>query len=79
MNTTFILIGVTIVLLVVFIAVCYVKAPPKDAYIISGLSKQPRILIGKGGFRIPGLERVDKVFLGQTSVDIKTSLLPSIT
>lgn len=74
MNTTFILIGVTIVLLVVFIAVCYVKAPPKDAYIISGLSKQPRILIGKGGFRIPGLERVDKVFLGQTSVDIKTSV-----
>lgn len=70
----FILIAIAIVLLVVFIAVCYVKAPPKDAYIISGLSKQPRILIGKGGFRIPGLERVDKVFLGQTSVDIKTSV-----
>lgn len=70
----FILIAAAVVLLVVFITVCYVKAPPKDAYIISGLSKQPRILIGKGGFRIPGLERVDKVFLGQTSVDIKTSV-----
>jgi flotillin len=70
----FILIAAAVVLLVIFIAVCYVKAPPKDAYIISGLSKQPRILIGKGGFRIPGLERVDKVFLGQTSVDIKTSV-----
>lgn len=69
-----ILAAIVVVLLVVFIAVCYVKAPPKDAYIISGLSKQPRILIGKGGFRIPGLERVDKVFLGQTSVDIKTSV-----
>lgn len=70
----FILIAAAVIVLVIFIAVCYVKAPPKDAYIISGLSKQPRILIGKGGFRIPGLERVDKVFLGQTSVDIKTSV-----
>ena len=69
-----ILIVAAVLLFVIFIAVCYVKAPPKDAYIISGLSKQPRILIGKGGFRIPGLERVDKVFLGQTSVDIKTSV-----
>ena len=57
-----ILATIVVVLLVVFIAVCYVKAPPKDAYIISGISKQPRILIGKGGFRIPGLERVDKAF-----------------
>lgn len=70
-----ILIAAAVVLFIIFIAICYVKAPPKDAYIISGLSKQPRILIGRGGFRIPGLERVDKVFLGQTSVDIKTSEL----
>lgn len=67
-------IAVIVVLLVIFLAVSYVKAPPKDAYIISGISKQPRILIGKGGLRVPGLERVDKVFLGQTSVDIKTSV-----
>lgn len=75
MSTTsiFILIAAAVVVMVILIAVCYVKAPPKDAFIISGLSRQPRILIGKGGFRIPGLERVDKVFLGQTSVDIKTS------
>ena len=69
----FFLILALVVVFIVFLAVCYVKAPPKDAYIISGLSRQPRILIGKGGFRIPGLERVDKVFLGQTSVDIKTT------
>lgn len=72
--TTIILIAAAVLLLVVFIAVCYVKAPPKDAYIISGLSREPRILIGKGGLRVPGLERVDKVFLGQTSVDIKTTV-----
>lgn len=73
-STILTLLGTFIVVLVIIIAICYVKAPPKDAYIISGISKQPRILIGKGGFRIPGLERVDKVFLGQTSVDIKTSV-----
>ena len=72
--TSIILIAAGVLLLVVFIAVCYVKAPPKDAYIISGLSREPRILIGKGGLRVPGLERVDKVFLGQTSVDIKTTV-----
>lgn len=69
-----ILIAAIVIVVALLVAVCYVKAPPKDAFIISGLSKQPRILIGKGGFRIPGLERVDKVFLGQTSVDIKTSV-----
>ena len=58
--TTIILIAAAVLLLVVFVAVCYVKAPPKDAYIISGLSREPRILIGKGGLRVPGLERVDK-------------------
>ena len=73
MNSNILLIGIGIVLIVVILAICYVKAPPKDAYVISGLSRKPRILIGKGGLRIPGLERVDKVFLGQTSVDIKTS------
>jgi flotillin len=71
--TIFIIVAAVLLVLAVLIAICYVKAPPKDAFIISGLSRQPRILIGKGGFRIPGLERVDKVFLGQTSVDIKTS------
>ena len=55
-----------------FIFISYVKAPPSFAFIISGLSKQPRVLIGKGGFRIPFLERLDKVYLGQITVDIKT-------
>jgi flotillin len=30
------------------------------------------VLIGKGGFKIPFLERLDKVYLGQITVDIKT-------
>ena len=65
-----------VLLLVLFIIAaktCYVKAPPNVAYIISGLTKNPRILVGIGGFKIPLLERVDVLYLGQMSVDIKTS------
>ncbi len=58
--------------IVLFIS--YVKAPPSNAYIISGLSKEPRVLIGSGGFRIPFFERLDVVYLGQISVDIKTDV-----
>ena len=52
----------------------YVKAPSNVAYVIAGLSKQPRILIGKGGFKIPFFERLDKLYLGQITVDIKTDV-----
>ena len=59
-------------LLVLFLFIAYVKAPPSSAFIISGLSKEPRVLIGSGGFRIPFFERLDRVYLGQITVDIKT-------
>lgn len=58
---------------VVLLAFSYVKAPPNKAYIISGPHKQPRILIGKAGFRIPLLERLDTLDLGTFQIDVKTS------
>ena len=64
-----------VVLVVVLLAILvggYVKASPSTALIISGIKKRPRILIGRGGARIPFFERMDKLFLGQISVDIKT-------
>lgn len=67
-------IAAVFVLLVVVLLTMYVKAPPSVAYVLSGLRKEPRILIGTGGFKIPIIERLDKVFLGQTTVDVKTSL-----
>ncbi len=70
--TMLILIGVAILLLAILLFVSYVKAPPSAAFIISGLSKEPRVLIGSGGFRIPFFERLDRVYLGQITVDIKT-------
>ena len=66
------LIAAAVLLLVIFIALSYVKAPPSYAFIISGLSREPRVLIGSGGFRIPFLERLDNVYLGQITVDITT-------
>lgn len=72
LSSSLIIGGAVLFLLIVFILVSYVKAPPSAAYIISGLSKEPRVLIGKGGFKIPFLERLDSVYLGQITVDIKT-------
>lgn len=73
MSTTLITILAVAVFVIGFILASYIKAPPSYAYIVSGINRKPRTYIGKGGFRIPGLERLDKVFLGQVTVDIKTS------
>ncbi|NBH33679.1 flotillin family protein [Clostridiaceae bacterium] len=62
--------GVIIFLLILFSG--YVKAPPDQAYIISGLKKDSRILVGRAGIKIPYLERLDRLYLGQMTVDIKT-------
>ena len=60
------------VILLVLLLVGYVKAPPDQAYIISGLKKDGKILIGRAGIKIPFFERLDKLYLGQMTVDIKT-------
>ena len=64
--------SVIIIAIVLIITLGYVKAPPDQAFIISGLKKQPKIVSGGSGIRIPLLQRVDKLYLGQMSVDIKT-------
>lgn len=69
------IIGIGIVVLaVVLCLIMYVKAPPSVAYILSGLRKEPRVLIGTGGLKVPIIERLDRVFLGQTTVDVKTCM-----
>ena len=62
-----------IVLIAIFIlASGYLKAPPDVAYVISGIRKKPRILVGQAGIRIPFFERVDKLALGAIQIDVKT-------
>lgn len=63
---------VVAVLLLIFFAAGYMKAPPDTAYIISGPFRR-KILIGRAGFRIPFFERVDKISLRVMQVDVKTS------
>ena len=50
----------------------YVKAPPDQAYLISGPRKDLKIICGKAGFRIPFVERLDRLYLGAIGVDVKT-------
>ena len=61
---------VVIAIIVIFLAVGYVKAPPDMAFIISGIKKKSKIVIGKAAIRIPFFERLDKL---QTSVGQKPS------
>lgn len=51
----------------------YVKASPDTAYIISGLRKEPKVLIGRAGFKIPFLEKKDELNLQLIPIDVKTS------
>lgn len=74
---TAIIIGVIILLLVAFIAMSYVKCPPDMVHLISGLRKEPRVLIGKATIRIPFFERVDKLTLELIQIDVKTTKVPT--
>ena len=65
-------IAAVVFVIVAFVALGYLKAPPDTAYIISGLGRK-RILIGKAGWRVPFFERVDKLSLRVMQVDVKTS------
>ena len=62
-----------VIILLGIIASGYVKAPPDRAFIISGLKKEPKILIGRAGIKLPFLERKDTLVLKQISIDIKTN------
>lgn len=66
-------IAIVVIALVVLVAIGYVKAPPNTAFIISGLRKKNRVLIGQSGIRIPFLERMDKLTLELIPIDVKTS------
>jgi len=68
-----ILIAVAVVVVILIFSLGYITAPTDTAFIISGLRKKPKVLIGKAGIKIPFLERKDFLTLKQISVDIKTN------
>lgn len=65
--------AVVVVFLIIFLLIGYEKAPSDKVFLISGIRKKPRVLIGKAGIRIPFFERKDILIAKQISVDIKTN------
>jgi len=61
-----------VIFLGIIFVMSYIKAPPDTAYIISGIRKVPRYIIGKAGLRIPFLERYDVLSLKLIKIDVKT-------
>lgn len=69
-----VIIGAIIVILILILLISgYVKASPDKAFIISGLRKTPKILIGKAGVKVPFLERKDELSLQLIPIDVKTA------
>ena len=66
-------IAIPVILVILIFLMGYVKAPPDVAYIISGLRKHPKVLIGKAGIKLPFFERLDKLSLKLVAIDVKTS------
>lgn len=64
---------VVVVLILLIFLTGYVKASPDTAIIISGLRKNPKVLIGKAGIKIPFFERKDELNLQLIPIDVKTS------
>ena len=66
-------IGILVVAIIGILVSGYVKASPDTAYIISGLRKKPKYLIGKAGIKIPFLEKKDELNLRLIPIDVKTA------
>ena len=67
-----IILGVVgLILLIIFLLCSYTKAGPDEAIMISGLGKR-KILRGQAGWKLPFLQRKDKLSLKVFQVDIKT-------
>ncbi len=64
---------VVVIILIVLLSLGYVKAPPDMAFIISGIKKKSKAVIGKASIRIPFFERLDKLNLRLIPIDVKTS------
>lgn len=72
-NIGIIAIIVLAIAILAILASGYVKVSPNKAYIISGIKREPKVLIGRAGIKIPFLEKKDELILKQISIDIKTN------
>lgn len=71
--TTIVPIALIVIVIFIIMMTGYVKASPDTAIIISGIRRNPKVLIGKAGIKVPFLERKDELNLQLISIDVKTS------
>lgn len=64
---------IIVVLVIVIFSAGYRKAPPDKAFIISGLRRKAKVVIGKATVKLPFFERCDVLELALMSVDVKTA------
>ena len=64
--------GLAALLFICVFTMSYIKAAPDEAIIVSGIRKEPRVIIGRAGFRIPFFERADHLSLQLIQIDVKT-------
>ena len=68
-----ILIPILLVVFFVFSFLCYKKAPPTMAIIVTGFGlSKPKVVIGRGVFVIPIIQRADRLNMRLLKVDVKT-------
>src|SRR5574344_1588692 len=65
-------IAALVVALIILFFMSYVKASPDEVILVSGIKKQPKVIKGRAGLRIPFLERADKLSLQLLNIDVKT-------
>lgn len=70
-NNLVAIIGGLIVIILLFLS--FIKVPPNTIIVISGVKKEPRIVSGRVGFKIPFFERKDKLLLKQMIIEIETA------
>ncbi|HKL86255.1 MAG TPA: SPFH domain-containing protein [Treponemataceae bacterium] len=66
------LVSIGVFLVLIILASGYVKAPPDEAYIITGLGRR-KVAIGKAAIKVPFFQRLDKITLKLISIDVKTA------
>ena len=59
--------------LIVFCFLCYKKAPPTQAIVVTGLGlARPKVVCGRGVFVLPVVQRADRLNMRLLKIDVKT-------
>lgn len=66
-------IGIVAALIILFGFLCYKKAPPTEAIVVTGFGlSKPKVVCGKGTFVLPVLQRADRLNMRLLKIDVKT-------